>query len=98
MWLKGLRAASRKIEHQECKQTGLIPVSVPCVVFLTTVKSGTFSPEPSISCLKYIRRYDSNAEELNISNRRLMGRTCSTNGGRGMHIGYWWESQKEIDH
>jgi hypothetical protein len=18
--------------------------------------------------------------------------------GRGMHIGYWWESQKEIDH
>jgi hypothetical protein len=27
-----------------------------------------------------------------------MGRACSTNGGRvGMHIGYWWESQKERD-
>jgi hypothetical protein len=25
-----------------------------------------------------------------------MGRACSTSGGRGgMHIGYWWESQKE---
>jgi hypothetical protein len=28
-----------------------------------------------------------------------MGRASSTNGGkRGMHIGYWWESQKEMDH
>jgi hypothetical protein len=27
-----------------------------------------------------------------------MGRACSTNGGiRGMHIGYWWEIQKEKD-
>jgi hypothetical protein len=26
-----------------------------------------------------------------------MGRECSTNGGGGMHIGYWWESQKESD-
>jgi hypothetical protein len=27
-----------------------------------------------------------------------MGRACSTNGDRkGMHIGYWWESQKERD-
>jgi hypothetical protein len=23
-----------------------------------------------------------------------MGRACNMNGGRGMHIGYWWESQK----
>jgi hypothetical protein len=28
----------------------------------------------------------------------VMGRACSTNGGRGMHVGYWWESQKERDH
>jgi hypothetical protein len=32
-----------------------------------------------------------------------MGRGCNMNeegggGGGGMHIGYWWESQKEIDH
>jgi hypothetical protein len=28
-----------------------------------------------------------------------MGGACSTNGGRrGMHIGYWWESQKERGH
>jgi hypothetical protein len=26
-----------------------------------------------------------------------MGRACSTNGGKGMHVGYWWESQKERD-
>jgi hypothetical protein len=25
----------------------------------------------------------------------ILGRACSMNGGgRGMHIGYWWESQK----
>jgi hypothetical protein len=24
-----------------------------------------------------------------------MGRACSTNGKKIMHIGYWWESQKE---
>jgi hypothetical protein len=28
---------------------------------------------------------------------RLVG-ACSTNGRRGMHVGYWWESQKERDH
>jgi hypothetical protein len=27
-----------------------------------------------------------------------MDRACRKNGGKGMHIGYWWESQKEIDH
>jgi hypothetical protein len=28
-----------------------------------------------------------------------MGMACSTNGGRrGMHIGYWWESQKKRAH
>jgi hypothetical protein len=26
-----------------------------------------------------------------------MGRAYSTNGRRGMHIGYWWERQKERD-
>jgi hypothetical protein len=28
-----------------------------------------------------------------------MGGACSTNGGRrGMHIGYWWESQQDKYH
>jgi hypothetical protein len=27
-----------------------------------------------------------------------MGRASSTNRRQGMHIGYWWESQKERDH
>jgi hypothetical protein len=27
-----------------------------------------------------------------------MGRGCSTDGGGGMHIAYWCESQKERDH
>jgi hypothetical protein len=27
-----------------------------------------------------------------------MGRACSTNGRVGMHIGYWWECQKERDY
>jgi hypothetical protein len=27
-----------------------------------------------------------------------MDKAHSTNGGRGMHIGYWWEGHKERDH
>jgi hypothetical protein len=27
-----------------------------------------------------------------------MSRECRSNGVRGMHIGYWWEGQKERDH
>jgi hypothetical protein len=27
-----------------------------------------------------------------------MGKACWTHGGRGMHIGFCWESPKETDH
>jgi hypothetical protein len=27
-----------------------------------------------------------------------MGRTCSMHGTKDMHVGFWWESQKEIGH
>jgi hypothetical protein len=27
-----------------------------------------------------------------------MGRAYSTHRGRGMHMGFWWGSQKERDH
>jgi hypothetical protein len=27
-----------------------------------------------------------------------MVKACSTNGRRGMHIGYWWKNHKERDH
>jgi hypothetical protein len=27
-----------------------------------------------------------------------MGRDVARMEGRGMHVGYWWESQKERDH
>jgi hypothetical protein len=27
-----------------------------------------------------------------------MDRAFSTNGRRGMHVGYWWERQKERDY
>jgi hypothetical protein len=27
-----------------------------------------------------------------------MGRACSTERARGMHVGYWRETQKERDH
>jgi hypothetical protein len=27
-----------------------------------------------------------------------LDRVCSTMEERGMHIGYWWENQKERDH
>jgi hypothetical protein len=38
-------------------------------------------------------------ERLNLQVKEdEMGRACSTNGERGMHIGYWWESQEERDH
>jgi hypothetical protein len=27
-----------------------------------------------------------------------MGGACGTHGREGMHTGFWWETQKEIDH
>jgi hypothetical protein len=27
-----------------------------------------------------------------------MDRACSMHGGRGIRVGFWWESQKEKDH
>jgi hypothetical protein len=29
---------------------------------------------------------------------RWAGHVARMGGGRGMHVGYWWESQKERDH
>jgi hypothetical protein len=38
-----------------------------------------------------IRMMESRMEDEN-------GKVCSMHGGRGMHVGYWWESQKERNH
>jgi hypothetical protein len=41
--------------------------------------------------------YSSPSIILMIS-QEVMDRSCSTNVGRGIHVGYWWESQKERGH
>jgi hypothetical protein len=64
---------------------------------LKHVPRGFFCPKVAYVKEDFYNRVDG-LESLRLRHQYQIGRTCSTNREKRMHIGYWWESQNERDH